>query len=106
MEHFKCPSCKTEMVLRNGKYGPFFYCKDHGTISMRAAKKITELLAKTEDEHGYSGGFNEDPLFDSIKRTSVNLGMPQDDLQQTIDFYNDHPPFSDDEDHWMNIRDY
>lgn len=107
MENFKCPSCKTEMILRNGKYGPFFYCKDHGTISMRAAKKITVLLKRIEDEHTYVGGYNENPLKDLIFRQSIGLGEPMDNLTDLAKFTVDnHYDAQDNEDHWMNIRDY
>lgn len=98
-----CPTCHTEMILRSGKYGKFFYCAAHGTISKRAAELITAHLG---EPHKYAGGLNEDPLMSAVKRTSVAMCQPLDNLQQTIDFYVDHPPFTDDEDHWMNTRDY
>lgn len=104
MEHFKCPSCKTEMILRNGKYGPFFYCKDHGTISMRAAKVIT---ASIDSDQCTNWQYIDEPFLDIIKRRSVILGRPMDDLQDLVEFYVDDPDQSqDDPDHWMNVRDY
>lgn len=94
-----CPTCHTEMILRNGKYGEFFYCAAHGTISKRAA----EIIAQHQTT--YAGGLNEDPLMDAVKRTSVTLGQPLDELEQLIEFVVDNPPL-DDEDHWMNTRPY
>ena len=83
------------MEHRIGKYGGFFYCKTHGTISDKGAAILQRIHS-----------IKEDPLMDAIKRTSVSLGKPMDELEEIIDFFVDNPPENEDEDHWMNVREY
>ena len=43
---------------------------------------------------------------DKIKRESIRLGAPIDDLGRLCEWIVDSPPLDDEEDHWMNIRPY
>lgn len=101
-----CPTCGKPMEPRTGKYGDFFYCQDHGTISkkavMRAAWNTPNEMATTE-----SIAFNKDPLLTAIKRKGVAMGHHVDEMGELIDWFNDmESAAEDDEDHWMNIRPY
>ena len=51
----KCLFCKKEAVERNGKFGKFFFCAGHGTISiqnnkMRVTGKMFEAARDNEIE--------------------------------------------------------
>jgi hypothetical protein len=51
----KCLFCKKEAIERNGKFGKFFFCAGHGTISIQGNKmnvtgKMFEVAHKNEVE--------------------------------------------------------
>ena len=53
-ENIKCPECSGPMISRNGKFGPFWGCKDYpnckGTRdSMGRSKADREAERSTED---------------------------------------------------------
>lgn len=106
MEEFDCPFCRQPMELRTGKYGAFFYCRDHGTIGVEAARGIKRLQAN-DLAVNTPVFYREDPLLDAIKHKGVEMGHHVDDLGQLVDWFNDNEQSAeDDDDHWMNIRPY
>ena len=108
MQNFQCPTCHAEMEHRNGKFGGFWYCKQHGTISdigaaiLRSTQRISEVSVQR------GGSYTSDPLLDAVKRKGYQLGHPTDELGQLVDWINDPDPndVEEEDDHWMNIRPY
>lgn len=101
----KCPSCGVDMEPRTGKYGDFFYCLNHGTISKAAFKAL--LNAEYGPISNCVSLPNEDTLLEVVKRKGIQVGHHIDDLGQLVDWYNDNEQSAeDDDDHWMNIRPY
>lgn len=104
MHKFNCPSCNKPMEPRTGKYGDFFYCREHGTISKLAAMAISE---RTQEYKPTTVPLYNNDLMDTVKRQGVAMGHHIDELGQLIDFFNDMEESAEwDEDHWMNIRPY
>lgn len=99
-----CPKCKTEMGIRDGKFGQFYYCpnsssKDpHKTITVASfSGTIREVTPATVPED-----FN-----DAVTRECIALGLPMDRLTQLAEFILGDP--DDDmleEDHWSNHYPY
>lgn len=96
------------MEPRTGKYGDFFYCKTHGTISKQAVKVLLNVeYGPIADYVSHPALPMEDPLLDAVKRTGYAMGHHMDEMGQLVDFFNDMEESADwDEDHWMNVRPY
>jgi len=107
MQNFYCPTCHAEMEHRNGKFGGFWYCKQHGTISDKGVAILRSIQRTSEISTQYSGS-NTSDLLDMVKRKGYELGHSTDDLGQLVDWINDPDPndVEEDDDHWMNIRPY
>lgn len=90
------------MIERTGGYGDFFYCKDHGTISVRGAKltaAIEQITAQTS-ESTYAA--RSPDLLHLVKVKSYELGHHTDDLGQLCEWVVDN----EDDDIWTNARPY
>lgn len=99
-----CPTCGIAMIRRTGKFGPFFYCASHGTISERAAELITQLQRLRDmDVNSYYAPPTD--LDFEIRKQCINLGQPMSsDDQNLLDWIVDGDPEDDEEDHWKNMR--
>lgn len=96
----KCLICKKTMKIREGKYGPFYYCPNgnHGTISV---KKYNTIIQKA-----INNPINKsDPLMIAIEQQTITLGGGiMTDLER---FYIDNEAFYDNQDDfWQNQREY
>jgi hypothetical protein len=111
MDSFACPNpgCNTHMEHRTGKYGGFWYCRQHGTISDARAVVVQKIL----DTARRSGGTthkaspidttSSDLMF-QIEKQTMSFGYQPSELEKWIV---DSPHgIDDDEDHWMNVRPY
>jgi hypothetical protein len=114
-------NCNREMQRRNGKFGYFYYCPVHGTISEKAVSALREYIRNKAKELTtakavlYSGETNMSPpmqdydseahndiLFSAIEKETAALDIHVPDL---VKFYIDYED-PDDEGHWMNARLY
>lgn len=88
------------MEHRTGKFGGFWYCKEHGTISEKEVGMIGRLaLAGIADAASL-----QDDLLMQIERISLEFGVKASELESWIV---DDPDAADYEpDHWHNIRPY
>ena len=104
------------MVERNGKFGAFHVCKDHGTISIQGGqvvckgaifeavkKQINQLSVKASSAVQYNGEKPTD-LELAVRTQVAALGLYMDDLDL---FVEGGPNAADYEPiHWMNLRPY
>lgn len=94
----KCLKCKTEMIQRSGKHGLFWCCPksnpsdNHGTFSTRQQHYNTSFHKVSLSE--------PDPLMRAIERQTMALGGYLTDLDRFVE------GSPDEEDHWMNGREY
>ncbi|MNK14355.1 Topoisomerase DNA binding C4 zinc finger [compost metagenome] len=92
----KCQKCKTEMVLRSGKFGQFYACSksnptdNHGTISLSVSGQTR-----------YNSIYHND-LDTEIQRQM----MPYIGRMTDLDLFVEGIPEDDDDEHWMNTRPY
>lgn len=95
-----CLFCKAEMQIREGKFGPFYYCPkgNHGTISVNKYKRI---MRQRQDNIAV----NHDTLMFAIERHTMTLGGGvMSDLER---FYIDNDAYYDNQDDfWQNSRPY
>jgi hypothetical protein len=100
----KCKVCGTPMPLRDGKFGPFYFCPrskgfvKHGTITKAAYDaQLTAGLAKV-----YKRDTEDQQMVDHFKR--VEAAGAGSLSSSVIDFYVDHSLSSDESDpEWDNI---
>lgn len=103
----QCLVCKTAMLIREGKFGPFYYCPNgnHGTISVAKYEAIMKRFAEsaTVNDGLPTGGY--DPLMLAIERQTMALGGGvMSDLER---FYIDSEAYYDNpDDFWQNARPY
>ncbi len=92
-----CLVCNRSMLIRQGKFGPFYYCPNgrHGTISVEKYKSIS---CKTVNYVPPT----DDPLMISIERQIMSIGGYMSDQDR---FYIDNEQF-DPENFWQDIRPY
>lgn len=100
----KCPTCGVEMIERTGRYGDFFYCKDHGTISARGAKLIAAIEQMNAQTSESTRAASSPDLLHMVKVKSYELGQHTDDLGQLCEWIVDQN--TEEDDHWMNVRPY
>lgn len=106
-----CPSCKVKMELRTGKYGDFYYCRDHGTISKKAAAILTGQERPPPSHYAYAPSPNID-LLEEVHRMSVAFGGPVGETAELLNFLTDASVEyatsgdEEDEEHWTNLRPY
>ena len=99
-----CLVCKKAMMIREGKFGPFYYCPNgnHGTISVAKYEAIMEQVTvkdrlTTIDKH--------DALISAIEHQTVTLGGGV--LSELEKFYIDNEAYyNDPNDFWQNMRPY
>ena len=101
-EH-KCPSynCTETLQHRNGKFGGFWYCRHHGTISDRGMAILTAGCIISGKTSGIQSSIdvtdsNSDLLF-QIKRETAAMGFGVSDLEEWVVDGNPN-----DVDHWSN----
>ena len=109
-----CPTCKSPMLVRKGKFGDFYYCRNstptekHGTISVRAWRAIMAHLTRQEP----IGMPHHVPDLDfEIQRQMTAFGVLPTDLDLFVegtvnDPWGDPVDYSDEPDHWTNFRPY
>lgn len=98
-----CLICKTAMGIREGKFGPFYYCPNgnHGTISVAKYESIVSRLPEPE-RLPMSG---ECPLIAEIERQTMALGGGV--MTDAERFYVDSEAYYDDpDDFWQNRDNY
>ena len=103
----KCPSkdCCNEMIPRNGKYGPFFYCKEHGAVSAQAMLIMQRIRAIKKSGISSGESYRDsvcDPLMTAIEQTTQGLLGSGYSLEK---FYIDDMIPGDD-DNWQDYRPY
>lgn len=105
----KCPSkgCHEEMEHRTGKFGGFWYCRAHGTISDRGMELIQRLTGSSA-AGGLAVPYNCTPESDSlmlqITRETLGFGVRPSELEEWVVDDKDAADYEDD--HWMNTRPY
>ena len=111
----KCPVCHQKMTSRTGRFGEFYVCKPHGTLSISNNKLVcTGEIFKTIKNKvnsqvtavAISRYHCEKPIdFELVVRTQMAaMGFWADDLDLFIE---GGPGIADIEpDHWMNLRPY
>lgn len=84
----KCPTCKTELIERNGKYGPFVCCPrgNHGTFSIQNGTmyftgEVGNMLRKTRVDEVYSAmqleGIDKSPAYQPSLTHLINTTVAQ-----------------------------
>ena len=111
----KCLICSVDMRKISGKFGEFFACKDHGTISVQNGQVITKgemtkALKKTSVRLYGADDFRPYEKFDlelEVRKQVVELGGWIDDLDLFIEGSPEASNSEEEEpDHWMNVRPY
>lgn len=114
----KCPCCKVDMVKRQGKFGEFFYCNQHGTMSVQGTKIVTtgEINRKLKSFTrklklcDVGSGFKDDlNLFQQMEQQMLSFGVRLSEIDrfiegETLELMQLNA--QDDEDHWLNTRPY
>lgn len=112
----KCPVCESAMTERNGKFGLFYVCDAHGTLSVQNGRvwstggiykalrrKRQPLEVRTTCVEQYYG----DPPADLellVRAKMANMGVWATELDL---FVEGGQGIADTEpDHWMNLRPY
>lgn len=101
----KCPSkdCTVPMVHRYGKFGGFWVCSQHGTIS----DKGMEILQSMDSSHGtlcHSSIERNEPVLLEVKKQTLEFGIQPTEIEEWI--VDDEAAADYEEDHWMNVRPY
>lgn len=107
-----CPTCGDPMLIRDGKFGSFYYCRHsskdekHGTISVRAWRAIAAHVARAASSKMPSAA----PDLDfEIRRQMTSFGFIPTDLDLFVegsfcDQWGDPLDYSDEPEHWTNMR--
>ena len=106
----KCLFCKKEAVERNGKFGKFFFCAGHGTISiqnnkMRVTGKMFEAARDNEIEkrmYAEDGVAMQAPCIDRMVEREMwsIMGYGLSSMDRFIE--GGKEAALDEQDHWMN----
>lgn len=111
----KCLVCGVELRKIRGKFGEFFSCKEHGTISIQGGQVVTKgamtkALRKIAVITRGSDEFKPYQKFDlelEVRKQAVALGGWIDDLDMFIEGSPEASNSEEEEpDHWMNVRPY
>lgn len=102
-----CPLCKTAMQKRNGKFGPFFYCQPHGTISLQGKKlhttgEITSKIKSLVTSKKVTSSCDQKDLEILVRIEMAKFGVLMNDLDLFIE--GGAQAAHDEPDHWMNSR--
>lgn len=105
----KCICCGKSMIKRNGRWGEFYSCKEHGTISLQSGKvvatgnihKILRSRQRDADRCGISlyTGHTTSLMLEVEKQTMMFGVMPSELEKWIVDAPNE-------EDSWMDVREY
>ena len=107
----KCLFCNKEAIERNGKFGKFFFCAGHGTISIQGNKmhvtgKMFEVAHKNEieermyeEEHGVA---MQEPCLDRLVESAMVsiMGYGLSSMDRFIE--GGREAALDEDNHWMN----
>lgn len=94
-------------------YGPFYYCKPHGTISVQGtkvhatgmiAKKLSEASQNSAKVMPYSGMSRTVDLDFEIRKQAMLFGVEITELDRFIE--GNEVTADREQDHWMNFRPY
>lgn len=113
-----CPCCKMSMVKRSGKFGEFFYCKNHGTMSVQNGKlvatgkiklKLSSQVRKLKLSEISTGFQNQPKLSEQMEMQMMFFGVRMTETDcfiegETLELMQLNA--QDDEDHWLNTRPY
>jgi len=99
-----CKVCSTELQLREGKFGPFYFCPQskgyvkHGTINKAEYDALlVSGLAKV-----YKRDSDDQQMVDHLRR--IEAASADSLSSSVIDFYTDHSLSSNEADpEWNNI---
>lgn len=102
----KCSKCKSDMVIRSGKFGKFFACPksnptdNHGTKAF-VIKRVIEIIG----QKAYNTKYHGESDLDHIIQTQM---MPFIGRMTDLDLFIEggYDAAMDDENHWMNTREY
>ena len=92
-------------------YGPFQYCKPHGTISVQGtkvratgmiAKKLSEMSPNSTKVMPYSGMSRTVDLDFEIRKQAMLFGVEITELDRFIE--GNKITAEHEQDHWMNFR--
>lgn len=99
----KCvnPKCDKEMQHRTGKYGGFWFCPLHGTISDKGVKMLLKRPRLALEDVGKTYDAN---VMREVKRQTLGFGFEPTDIEEWIVDNEDAADYE--EDHWMNMRPY
>ena len=114
-----CPCCKTDMIKRNGVYGEFFYCRQHGTISVQSnkivatgeiRKKVSAIEYKQLALKDVGNSVLDQPSLElQMERQMMAFGVRLTEMDRFIEGETielQQVAAIDDEDHWLNQRQY
>lgn len=114
----KCPCCKVDMIRRDGRFGEFFYCKDHGTMSNQGGKvvatgvikeKLRERANSLQLSRTMAYRLEQPSLLMMTEQQTMGWGVRMDEIDrfiegETLELM--QLQAQDDEDHWLNTRPY
>lgn len=113
----KCPCCGIQMVKRNGVFGEFFSCRQHGTMSLNKGKlRVTgEIYKKFKTRLVLSLSQIGNCVIDSVslehqmQKQMIGLGVQMNEIDrfiegETLELMQMNA--DDDENHWLNTRPY
>lgn len=110
----KCLVCSKELLPISGKFGVFFSCRGHGTISKQGTKVVAtgamlqsinqNLLISKGHVEQYKQCSKPFDLEQEVRNKMVGFGYYMTDLDLFIEGGDDTA--NDDQDHWMNLRPY
>lgn len=95
------------MAVREGKYGPFYYCTagKHGTISVEKYEKLVKVITPTGRISSYANIVTQTPReadpFSQIKLQTMQFQPTATELEEWI-----VDGDIDDPDNWQNLRPY
>lgn len=96
-------NCQHELQPRTGRYGPFYYCPEHGTISAKGLE-IFQAVTGSKETSGrvsqYTPGNDIDQLMTAIKRETLGFGCSPTDLEEWIVDDEDAPDYEPE--NWQN----
>jgi hypothetical protein len=106
----KCLFCKKEAIERNGKFGKFFFCSGHGTISIqnnkvRVTGKMFEVARDNEIEermYAEDGVAMQAPCINKSVELAMwsIMGYGLSSMDRFIE--GGKEAALDEQDHWMN----
>lgn len=113
----KCLCCNVGMVRRNGVFGEFFSCKQHGTISVQNGNVVAtgEVYKKLRNRQTLTLSKVGNCVVDEIslelqmQKQIMGFGVQIGELDKFIEGETlelAQLNADDDEDHWLNTRPY